>query len=92
MAHGVYKVLTLGKHLNRTIGGAPVDASDAVESTINETIDITVFDRLRSDSSYRPKNLSEWAALRKVDPVTVTTSVNAQDLTPIPQYKPAGTQ
>ena len=61
MAHGVYKAVTFGKQHYRPIGAEPVDTGDAVITTINETIDGSVFDRWRNDETYRPKNLSEWA-------------------------------
>jgi hypothetical protein len=54
-----------------------------VTSTINETIDATVFDRWRSDETYRPKNLSDWATRRSVDPSTLKQSVRANDGTAI---------
>lgn len=91
MAHGFYEFLTLGEHFYRTIGAPPFDSSDAVVTTINETIDATVFDRWRSDNAYRPKNLQEWASRRRIDPATITASVNAQDLTPTTESKPGGT-
>ena len=56
MTHGIYEVLTFGKHYYRPIGAEPRDTGDAMISTINETIDATVFDRWRSDKTDRPKN------------------------------------
>jgi uncharacterized protein (DUF2235 family) len=79
MAHGIYEILTLGKHYYRPIGAEPVDTADAVTTTINETIDATVFDRWRSDATYRPKNLTDWATRRSVDPSTLKQPVRAQD-------------
>jgi uncharacterized protein (DUF2235 family) len=81
MAHGIYEVLTFGKHYYRPIGAEPVDTGDAVTTTINETIDVTVFDRWRHDGTYRPKNLVDWAKRRSVDPSTLTQSVRADDPT-----------
>jgi hypothetical protein len=83
MAHGIYEVLTLGKHYYRPIGAEPLDTGDAVTSTINETIDATVFDRWRSDETYRPRNLSDWATRLGVDPSTLNQSVRAHDATAI---------
>jgi hypothetical protein len=83
MAHGIYEILTLGKHYYRPIGAEPVDTGDAVTSTINETIDVTVFNRWRSDETYRPRNLSDWAKRRGVDPSTLKQSVRANDATAI---------
>jgi len=83
MAHGIYEVLTFGKHFYRSIGAEPQDTGDAVTSTINETIDATVFDRWRSDETYRPKNLSDWATRRGVDLSKLKQSVRAHDATAI---------
>jgi uncharacterized protein (DUF2235 family) len=79
MAHGIYEVLTFGKHFYRPIGAEPVDTGNAIATTINETIDSTVFDRWRSDQTYRPKNLLDWARRRAVDPSTINQSVRADD-------------
>jgi uncharacterized protein (DUF2235 family) len=83
MAHGIYEIVTLGKHYYRPIGAEPVDTGDAIKTTINETIDATVFDRWRVDSKYRPQNLADWASRRKVDPGTLKQAVLAKDATPI---------
>jgi len=83
MAHGIYEIVTLGKHYYRPIGAEPVDTGDAIKTTINETIDATVFDRWRVDSTYRPQNLAEWASRRRVDPGTLKEAVLAKDATPI---------
>jgi uncharacterized protein (DUF2235 family) len=79
MVHGVYEVLTFGRHYYRPIGAEPIDTGDAVTTTINESIDVTVFDRWRSDATYRPKNLTDWAKRRKVDPASLKQSVRADD-------------
>jgi hypothetical protein len=62
-----------------------VDTGDAVITTINETIDGSVFDRWRNDETYRPKNLSEWAGRRSVDPSKLNQSVRADDATAVVQ-------
>jgi uncharacterized protein (DUF2235 family) len=77
MAGGVYKIAHLGKPFYRTIGAEPVDSGSAVTTTINETIDASVFDRWRKDPDYRPDNLGDWAKRRNVDPATLKTSVSA---------------
>lgn len=81
MAHGVYKAFTFGKQHFRPIGEEPVDTGDAIKTTINETIDGSVFDRWRTDETYRPKNLLEWATRRSVDPSKLQQSVRADDPT-----------
>jgi uncharacterized protein (DUF2235 family) len=79
MVHGIYEVLTFGKHYYRPIGAEPVDTGNATTTTINETIDATVFDRWRSADAYRPKNLLDWAKRKGVDPSTFHQSVRADD-------------
>lgn len=85
MAHGIYEVLTFGKHYYRPIGADPIDTGDAIKTTINETIEGTVFDRWRADPTYRPQNLVDWAKRRNVDPATLQLSVLAKDATAIIQ-------
>ena len=79
MAHGIYEILTLGKHYYRPIGVDPVDTDKGRVNTINESIDATVFARWRADSTYRPQNLVEWSQRRQVDPATLCSSVSATD-------------
>ena len=88
MAHGIYEIVTLGKHYYRPIGAEPVDVGDAIKTTINETIDATVFDRWRVDSTYRPQNLATWGSRRGVDPGTLKHAVLAKDATPIAEAIP----
>jgi hypothetical protein len=86
--HGIYEIVTLGKHYYRPIGAEPVDVGDAIKTTINETIDATVFDRWRVDSTYRPQNLATWGSRRGVDPGTLKHAVLAKDATPIAEAIP----
>ena len=79
MVHGIYEVLTFGKHYYRPIGADAIDTCDAITTTINETIDATVFDRWRGDDGYRPRNLLDWAKRKAVDPSTFHESVRADD-------------
>lgn len=83
MAHGAYEALHLWQKHYRPIGAEPMDMGDAVKTTINETIDASVFKRWLSDTTYRPKNLSEWAGRRGVDPSTFNQSVRADDATAV---------
>jgi len=85
MEHGAYRLVTFGKRYYRPIGAKPVDTGEAVKTTINETIDASVFERWQYDASYRPKNLLEWAERRGVDPATLKQSVRAEDATAIEQ-------
>lgn len=81
MAHGFYALATLGKHYYRPIGAPAVDNVDATTTTINETIDASVFDRWRKLDDYRPKNLVEWAGRLGVDPGQILNSVLASSPT-----------
>ncbi len=69
----------------RPIGPEPADNGAAVESTINETIDSSVFERWQSDETYRPENLSHWAGLKKADLAKLSGSVRADDLSQVPK-------
>jgi uncharacterized protein (DUF2235 family) len=76
--YGVYKAMTLGRRYYRPIGADPVPSSATdMRENINETIDSSVFERWRLDDAYRPSNLAEWAARRKVDIAKVGTSLAA---------------
>lgn len=77
MAGGLYKVLTLGRRYFRPIGVDPWQAEGGLANTINESIDRSVFERWRTDKTYRPKNLQEWAARRNIDPADLQASINA---------------
>ena len=80
--YGGYKALTLGKRFFRPIGPDPIPSSATeLRENINETINSSVFDRWRLDGAYRPSNLVEWAARRKVDVDTVRTSLAADTAT-----------
>lgn len=87
MLNGIYKAyktLTCAGDYYRPIGIEPIDTIDVVITNINETIDVSVFERWRKDEAYRPQNLSDWANRRKVDVSTLTKSVRADDLTAVP--------
>jgi uncharacterized protein (DUF2235 family) len=76
---GVYAIVSTP--LDRTIGGEPESdvRGDGTNTTVNETIDTSVFQRWRADSTYRPVGLVEWAKRKKADPVQLQTSVRADD-------------
>jgi uncharacterized protein (DUF2235 family) len=84
MGGGVYKALTFGHAFYRPIGAEPVDAGDAVITTINETIDASVFERWRNDREYRPKNLADWASRQKVELATLSGSVQTDGAVVVP--------
>jgi hypothetical protein len=76
-AYGIYRFVS--RPYQREIGAAPMEVSaDQVSATINETIDASVFERWRSDASYRPASLVAWAKRQQVDPGALNTSVMAR--------------
>jgi uncharacterized protein (DUF2235 family) len=78
--HGWYQLLRLWIRYHRPIGVPPTDEGEGV-TTINETIDSSVFSRWRADPSYRPRSLRKWAKTKGVDPTKITGSVRADDPT-----------
>lgn len=80
MAHGIYRVCKFGRPFYRAIGASPAVVGNKTTSTINETIDATVFDRWRANQGYRPQNLAAWAAAHHVDIASQHDSVRADDL------------
>jgi uncharacterized protein (DUF2235 family) len=82
---GLYRFLR--RPYYRPIGCGPlVDAhSGDVTTTINETIDVSVFDRWRKDSAYRPQNLMAWARGNEVNVESLQQSIRAdQPATAVP--------
>jgi len=74
-AYGTYRFVS--RRYYRPLG---VDAEETETEriySINETIDASVFERWRRDSSYRPQNLVEWGLRSKIDPATITGSIVA---------------
>jgi hypothetical protein len=65
--------------LYRPIGPEPDVRENGTHTNVNETIDVSVFQRWRADPSYRQRNLVDWAQRRKVDPAQLQTSVRADD-------------
>jgi uncharacterized protein (DUF2235 family) len=74
---GIYS--TLSRRYYRPIGEAPQQRDDGTHSNVNETIDVSVFDRYRADSNYRPPGLVDWAKRYETDPSTLNGSVRAND-------------
>jgi hypothetical protein len=76
---GLYKLIRPGR-LYRVIGAEPQEREDGTHSTVNETIDASVFERWREDNAYRPPNLIEWAARKGAGDIgELTNSVRADD-------------
>jgi len=79
MFFGIYYYSTLGIPYYRTIGTDPAIVGDTKTVTVNETIDASVFDRMRQLNDYRPKNVAAWAARRGIDPRLIQGSVRADN-------------
>ena len=75
--HGAYSVFA--SRFYRMIGAEPEQAEDGTHTTVNESIDVSVFDRWQKDEKYRPPSLKEWAERKKADPAKITQSVRADD-------------
>jgi len=75
--YGLYHLVSAPHY--RSIGAAPTDGG--TDTTVNETIDASVFARWRADVGYRPPNVLDWAARRNVDAAALTTSVLADNPT-----------
>ncbi|MGA2188454.1 MAG: DUF2235 domain-containing protein [Steroidobacteraceae bacterium] len=84
MLGGVYRICKLGRPYYRAIGAPPVVSGGETTTTINETIDASVFDRWRNKSDYRPQNLLDWARSRHADPASLHDPVRADDLSVVP--------
>ena len=84
MAGGLYRACKLFQPFYRTIGGAPVVKDKTTTTTINETIDVSVFDRWQKDVNYRPANLIDWATRHHVEMGAIHDTVRADNLTVIP--------
>ncbi|HEV7601507.1 MAG TPA: DUF2235 domain-containing protein [Bradyrhizobium sp.] len=69
----------LSRHYYRPIGEAPRELEDGTHTNVNETIDVSVFDRYRTVSTYRPPGLVDWAKRYDVDPSTLRSSVRANE-------------
>ncbi len=74
-AKGVYSKVY--SHFYRELGGDPKEQADGTHTTVNETIDSSVFDRWRQSAEYRPPAVVEWAARKKVDPAAFMHSIRA---------------
>lgn len=75
-AYGAYRVAKLGRRYQRLVGTRPVEREGRITTTINETIDASVFARWRHDLAYRPGNLVDWARRHGVDAGSIRGSVS----------------
>jgi uncharacterized protein (DUF2235 family) len=79
-AGGWYRLWKLWIRYHRRIGLPPENEGEGV-TTINETIDSSVFDRWRADQAYRPPRLRSWAKMKSIDPDMIKSAVRADDPT-----------
>ena len=75
---GLYRLMTFFRPYYRPIGVAP-KAEGAGVTNINETIDGSVFERWRADTTYRPPALLAWAESKGVDPGAIISAVRTDD-------------
>jgi uncharacterized protein (DUF2235 family) len=73
---GFWKVIKLGQRHHRPIDAAPRPVKGGTSTPVNQVIDKSVFQRWREVAAYRPKNLTDWAARRKLDPAALTIDHN----------------
>ena len=72
---GAYKRFVSRHH--RVIGADPItDELQHIHTTINETIDASVFQRWRKRDDYRPPSIQSWAEKRSLDPTAIRGSVS----------------
>lgn len=74
---GAYSIFSR-RHF-RPIGAKPQEDSRGLHHTINETIDVSVFERYSRDSAYRPRNLTDWGKRHMVKIEALTSSVLASN-------------
>lgn len=75
-AFGIYRFVS--SRYYRPIGCTPKNAAaPKICININETIDVSVFERWRNDASYRPPNIVQWAKANNIDVATLKQSVRA---------------
>ena len=60
-------------------GRPPEERSTTIVHTINESIDLSVFNRWHQDENYRPKNLVQWASTHGVKIEDLKASVKADN-------------
>jgi uncharacterized protein (DUF2235 family) len=72
-------LLQHGSRYWREIDRAPETRKTTIVHTVNETIDISVFERCRAVPSYKPTNLVKWAEKHEVKLADILTSVRAND-------------
>lgn len=78
---GIYRWVS--PRFSRTIGGGRVLVDGLESRNLFETIDRSVFERMRKNGSYRPPNILEWSARHGFDWETSDATIDADTANPI---------
>ena len=87
-AYGLYRIMKLDKPYYREIGRGPEERPHSVVHIINETIDVSVFNRWHADPTYRPQNIVDWAATRNAKIDDLRFSVRTDNLEAVSDETP----
>ena len=79
MAFGLYALVNLEKPHFRQIGSEAITTTNLKTVTVNETIDGSVFERVRRGGDYPPPNLTDWAQRHNIDLKAIQGAVRADD-------------
>lgn len=74
---GFYRIAKLGRRHHRVIARRPEKVAGGKMVTVNETIDVSVFDRWRKDENYRPQSLTIWAKTMVLKPARLRDTIDA---------------
>jgi uncharacterized protein (DUF2235 family) len=76
---GIYRIAKLGRRFHRSLGIGPREVGPGlVQTTINETIDSSVFRRWQADAVYRPQSLARWVDAYAFDTASEPRTVLAE--------------
>lgn len=79
MFYGLYALAKLERPYYRRIGSEPIVTPILKTETVNETIDSSVFERVRRCRDYSPANLDDWARRRGVDLKSIEGAVRTDN-------------
>jgi uncharacterized protein (DUF2235 family) len=74
---GIYRLIKFGKRSYREIGTVRAEVTGGWIDLHYETIDGSVVEKWKADSSYRPENLVRWAQKNNLDPAQLSGTQNA---------------
>ena len=83
-AGGLYRLIKLGRRYHRIIAEPAKAVADGTVKPTAETIDASVFDRWRADSTYRPPSIANWAKRLGKQPQNLKGTVDANTGETIP--------